>query len=71
MANELMRYIPKEYKELVTNIYEGEKDWNDVTKKWNINIVVEWENGEVSSFQNKSYMRFALNEMHTPDEYRA
>lgn len=70
MKNELMRYIPREYKALVDDIYEGEKEWNDVTNKWNVTVIVEWQNGEVSSFQNKSFMKFSLNEMHTPDEYR-
>ena len=71
MASDLMRYIPKEYKDLVADIYESEKEWNDVTNRWNTPITVEWENGEVSTFQNKSYMTNCLKEFHAPDEYRA
>ena len=71
MANDLMRYIPKEYKALVTDIYEGENEWNDTTNRWNTTIIVEWENGEVSHFQNKSFMKDCLKEFHAPDEYRA
>ena len=67
---DLMRYIPREYKALVTGIYEAEQEWNDVTNRWNTPIVVEWENGEVSTFQNKSFMTNSLKEFHAPDEFR-
>ena len=51
-----MRYIPKIYKDEVKNIYKGEKVWNEITKRWNTVIVVEWEDGETNEFQNASYM---------------
>ena len=54
--NKLMRYIPKIYKDEVKNIYKGEKVWNEITKRWNTVIVVEWEDGETNEFQNASYM---------------
>ena len=69
MENDLMKYIPKEYKALVENIYEGKREFNDITRKWNVNIVVEWINGEVSIFQNKTWMKEVLKEQHTIDEF--
>lgn len=72
MNKNLLKYIPKEYKNLVTYIGEAnEKEYNEITKKWDVNIIVEWENGETSYFQNKSFMKNVLNEFHSPDEYRA
>ena len=61
--NKLMRYIPKEYKNEVADIYEGEREYNDVTKKWNTKIVVEWKDEEINTYQNASYMRFKLTEI--------
>ena len=69
MNNELMKYIPKEYKPLVVDIYTGETDWNEVTKRWNTPLIIEWENGETSTFSNKSWAKTALKEFHGPDEY--
>lgn len=71
MANELMRYIPREFKKLVVNIYDGERVYNEFTKKWNTMVVVEWENGTVSEFQNRAFMRECLKEFHMPYEYEA
>ena len=34
-----------------------------------IPIFVEWENEEISTFANKSFMRAVLKEFHSPDEY--
>ena len=62
MTKELMRYIPKEYKDQVSDIYEGEREWNEITKRWNTTIVVEWTDEEVNEYQNKSYMRMKLKE---------
>lgn len=70
MKESLMRYIPKEYKALVENIYEGEKEWNEVSKRWNVSIVVEWINGEISYFANKTFMKEVLKEQHTIDEFK-
>lgn len=69
MEKDLMKYIPKEYRTLVENIHEGKKEFNDITRKWNVNIVVEWINGEVSIFQNKTWMKKVLKEQHTIDEF--
>lgn len=66
----LLKYIPKEYKNLVVDIYEGEKEWNEVTNRWNTELIVEWVNGETSYFQNKSYAKFVLKDQHSPEEYR-
>lgn len=65
----LMAYIPKEYKPYVVDIYEGDTDWNDTTRRWNTALIVEWENGEVSNFGNKAHARQSLIEMHSPDEF--
>lgn len=62
-------YIPKEYRDLIDNIYEGEKIWNDTTKRWNIPVIVEWKNGEESSFTNKQHMKHQLEEMYSPEEF--
>lgn len=70
MNKQLMKYIPKEYKELVEDIYEGEKVWNETTNAWNTYLVVEWKNGETSTFQNKGYARNILKEFHSPEEYK-
>lgn len=68
---DLMRYIPKEYKHLVQDIYESEREWNEYTNRWNTPVIVEWQNGESTIFQNKGFMRNALKEFHSPDEYEA
>ena len=59
---ELMRYIPKEYKNEVADIYKGEKEWNEYTQRWNTLIVVEWKDGETSTYQNAGYMKNLLKE---------
>ena len=69
MNKELMRYIPKEFKALVEDIREGEKEWNEITKKWSREIIVDWVNGETSRFQNKTWMQEVLKEQHTPEEF--
>ena len=69
MEKSLMKYIPKEFKSLVENIYEGDKQWNDTTKRWNVNVVVEWINGETSCFANKTFMKEVLKEFHSTDEF--
>lgn len=63
MMNKLMRYIPKEYKNEVADIYEAEREWNEVTKRWNTKIRVEWADGEVNTYQNASYMKAKLTEV--------
>lgn len=70
MNKQLMKYIPKEYKELVENIYEGEKFWNETTNAWNTCLVVEWKNGEVTEFSNKRHAKNVLKEFHSPEEYK-
>ena len=69
MNKSLLAYIPREYKPLVTDIYDGDREWNDHTKKWNTNLIVEWQNGETSYFANKTFARECLKEFHSPDEY--
>lgn len=69
MDNKLMRYIPKEYKNLVVNIHEGERYWNEVNRHWDTILEVEWKNGESSSFANKTFAWNVLREFHTPNEY--
>ncbi len=51
-----MRYIPRSYKNEVEDIYKGEKVWNEITKRWNTMIVVEWKDGEINEYQNTTYM---------------
>ena len=69
MNKELMRYIPKEFKALVEDIYEGKKEWNEITKKWSTEVIVDWVNGETSRFQNKTWMQEVLKDQHTPEEF--
>ena len=61
----LMEYIPRLYRPYVTNIYRGEKEWNDVTQRWNQPVIVEWTvDGETEEeeFQNAAYMKELLKE---------
>lgn len=62
MANKLMRYIPKEYKNQVADIYEAGKEWNEYTNRWNVLITVEWTDGRENTYQNASYMQNLLKE---------
>ena len=62
MNNELMRYIPKEYKAQVKNIYKAEREWNEYTQRWNQTITVEWTDGETNTYQNAGYMKNLLKE---------
>jgi len=72
MNKDLMKYIPKEYKALVEDITAAEeKTYNEITKKWDYEIIVTWQNGETSYFQNKSHMKNVLKDFHTPEEYTA
>lgn len=70
LDKKLMGYIPKEYKPYVADIYEGEKEWNDVTQRWNRELVVEWENGETSYFANKAHAKQSLKEMYSIDDVK-
>ena len=66
----LMEYIPKEFKGLVVDIYQGkEKEWDEVRKAWSRRLIVEWENGEVSEFLNKTFAPQVLREFHGTDEF--
>lgn len=62
MQKELMRYIPKIYKNEVEDIYKGEKVWNEHTNCWNSTIIVKWKDGEVNEYQNSTYMKGKLAE---------
>ena len=66
--SKLMQLVPREYKNLVVDIYEGDKEWDDETHRWYQVVVVEWVNGETSRFA-KDKMRINLKEFHGPDEY--
>lgn len=70
MNKELMQYVPKKYKNLVVDIYEGGEEYNDITGRMQKTVIVEWENGETSCFNHKSWMRQCLKECHSPEEYR-
>lgn len=70
MNKELLRYIPKEFKDLVVDIYlSTEKEFDETTNKWSFPLYVEWQNGETSIFQNKTFAKNCLKEFHTPNEY--
>lgn len=62
MGKDLLKYIPKEYKNQVESIERGKKVWNEYTRKWNIIVNVTWKDGEVSNYQNASYMYSMLKE---------
>ena len=65
---ELMKCIPKDFKPYVVNIWLGEQQWNEVTKRWNKPLFVEWNNGNISEFANKNYARNCLNDYYTVSE---
>lgn len=67
----LMKYIPKAYKKLVVDIREGAEEYNEITRRTQKTVIVEWENGEKTSFNNKSWMRESLNQTHSPEEFTA
>lgn len=69
LNKELMKYIPREYKSLVVDIYEGEDEYDERTNRMSTPIIVEWQNGEISRFQHKTWMRICLKEFHSTDEY--
>lgn len=52
----LLKYIPKEYKTEVKSIRKGEKVFNEITKRWNTTIIVEWADGSENEYQNATYM---------------
>ena len=65
----LMSYIPKEYKPLVSDIYKGRKEFDEMTNREYTPICVEWVNGQYSSFKSAPFMRFILKDQHSPSEY--
>ena len=70
MNKNLMKYVPKEYKKLVVNIYEDGTEYNDDTQRENKLITVEWANGETATYTAR-LMFCILREFHGPDEYEA
>lgn len=62
MTNKLMRYIPKEYRSQVVDIYKAEKEWNVHTQRWNTLITVEWIDGKKNTYQNASYIKNLLKD---------
>ena len=69
LDKKLMKHIPKEYKKLVTDIYLGERIYDEDDHRWNTELVVEWENGTKSWFQNRSSAFWNLKEFHMTDEF--
>lgn len=65
----LMKFIPKDFKPYVVDIYKGEVEYDEDTKREYRPIEVDWENGEHSSFKGLDYMRNVLKEFHSPSEY--
>lgn len=57
MMKDLIRYMPKIYKNEVADIYRGEKVWNERTKRWNTTIIVKWKDGEETEYKNAVYMK--------------
>ena len=65
MNKSLLRYIPKYYKPFVKDIDKCDKEWNEITKKWNFPIKVTWSvngNEEEEIFANATYMFNLLKE---------
>lgn len=65
MDAKLLQYVPKFYKPYVADIYLGERVWNEHTRKWNTQVVVEWDiNGEqeTTTYQNATYMYNTLKD---------
>ena len=62
MANDLMRYIPKEFKADVKDIRTGSKEWDEVTRHWATTVIVTWLDGEQNEYANKTFMREKLKE---------
>jgi hypothetical protein len=67
---DLMRYIPKEFKPFVVDIYEGNEEFNEVTGRSARELVVEWQNGERSVFANKTWAFKCLREVHFVEEFK-
>lgn len=65
----LLKYVPKEYKTLVVDIYEAKQEYDEQTKRMITPIIIEWQNGEISTFQHKTWMRFCLKECHDIGEF--
>lgn len=62
MNNNLMKYIPKEFKRDVEDIRTGCKEWNEITKHWETTVIVTWIDGNQNEYANKSFMREHLKE---------
>lgn len=70
LDKELMKGIPKEFKPYVENIYKGKEEWDEETERYYRPLIVEWENGETSSFKSKKFASFVLKDQHSPDEFK-
>jgi len=63
MKNNLMRYIPKEYKKDVVNIEKCQgMVYNEETRKYNTMIAVTWKDGQENCYQNATYMFHVLRD---------
>lgn len=60
--NDLMKYIPKEYKGEVADIRTGSKEWDEVTRHWATTVIVTWLDGEQNEYVNKTFMREKLKD---------
>lgn len=70
MNKTLLRYIPKEFKPFVVDIYEGDKEFDEIKRRWNTRLVVEWQNGERSEFTNKSWALTCLKEVYMIEDVK-
>ena len=66
MDGKLLQYIPKFYKPYISDIHLGERVWNEHTRRWNNEVIVEWcvnDEYETTVYQNASHMYNTLKEL--------
>lgn len=56
----LLRYIPKDYKQDVVELFREEEEWSEETQKWVRPVTVKLRNGAILSFRSAKHMLFAL-----------
>lgn len=59
---QMMKYIPRQYKNEVEDIEIVRTEFNEHTKRWNKIVRVTWKDDEVNEYQNFGYMNFILKE---------
>ena len=53
MDRNLLAYVPKEYRKYVADIYRtGEKEWNEITNRWNYPVTILWQPPEGEQFES-------------------